>query len=189
MTRWVSIDSATAAATEPDMKLMPEHHDGGRAFLVWAIGLWTKRIVRVWDIDGNHNDMQTFSGHTYFAGFLGPKHQVRHEQHTGEHALENERLGPMEVVLFIRSTCFRHNKLSNACRIPGESLLVRALMSAVVQWQKKHQLFIPNMEDIEEVIDSEAATSLAIDQKTHARKNESASSIDKQVPAHKKRRF
>ena len=66
--QWVSIDPPAVASTVA-MAIMPEHHDGGRAFVVWAIGLWTQRILRVWDSDGNHKDLQTFSGHTYFARF------------------------------------------------------------------------------------------------------------------------
>ena len=153
--QWVSIGDASKRHT--GAILMPEHHDGGRAFLVWAISLWTLRIVRLWDDQGRHEDMQTFNGHTYFAGFLGPKHQVRHEHATVDHALASEKLGPMEVVLFIRSTCFRHNKLSNSCRIPGESALVAALMRGVAAWQTKHEMYIPNMEDIEAVQQAETA--------------------------------
>ena len=124
---------------------------------MWAISLWTLRIVRLWDDEGRHEDMQTFNGHTYFAGFLGPKHQVRNEYATVDHALASEKLGPMEVVLFIRSTCFRHNKLSNSCRIPGEAALVAALMRGVAAWQTKHEIYIPNMEDIEAVQQADTA--------------------------------
>ena len=153
--QWVSIGDPSKRHT--GAMLLPEHHDGGRAFLVWAISLWTLRTVRLWDDEGRHEDMQTFNGHTYFAGFLGPKHQVRHEHATVDHALASETLGPMEVVLFIRSTCFRHNKLSLSCRIAGESDLVAALMRGVAAWQRKHEMYIPNMEDIEAVQQAETA--------------------------------
>ena len=96
--QWISV-GPSAGAPNWEMKAMPEHHDGGRAFLVWAIVLWTQRTVLVWDCEDNHDDLQTFSGHTYFAGFLGPKHQVRHEYHTGEHALVSDKLCPREAVL------------------------------------------------------------------------------------------
>ena len=147
--QWVSMRDASKRHTGAIS--MPEHHDGGRAFLVWAISLWSLRIVRLWDDEGSHEDMQTFNGHTYFAGFLGPKHQVRHERRGVDHALKSEKLGPMEVVLFIRSTCFRHNKLSNSCFIPAEAALVAALMRGVAAWQTKHVMYIPNIEDIEAV--------------------------------------
>ena len=168
--QWVSIGDASKRHTGGIF--MPEHHDGGRAFLVWAISLWSLRIVRLWDEEGRYEDMQTFNGHTYFAGFLGPKHQVRHEHARVDHALATENLGPMEVVLFIRSTCFGHNKLSNACRIPGESNLVAALMRGVAAWQTKHEMYIPNMEDIEAIEQAESGQGESFQQGHNARRRQ-----------------
>ena len=98
---------------------------------------------------------------------------MRHEYHTGEHALVSDKLGPMEVVLFVRCTCFRHNNMVLPQRLPGEKVLVRALMRAVVEWQQKHELLIPNIEDIEDEIarsDSESAAALSLDQPDCLRK-------------------
>ena len=71
--QWVRIGSARGLPATPDKddKCMPAHFDGGRAFLVWAIGLWTRRIVRVWDAEEAMHEITTFSGHSYFAGFMG----------------------------------------------------------------------------------------------------------------------
>ena len=125
--QWVSLGSAPGLPTTPDKddKYMPAHFDGGRAFLVWAIGLWTRRIVRVWDAEEDMHEIKTFSGHSYFAGFMGPRHQVIHPLQrdpadSSPDALQSKRCGPVEVVLFVRSTCFGHNKLSNSCRMPSE---------------------------------------------------------------------
>jgi len=180
--QWVSIGDASKRHTGGIF--MPEHHDGGRAFLVWAISLWSLRIVRLWDEEGRYEDMQTFNGHTYFAGFLGPKHQVRHEHARVDHALATENLGPMEVVLFIRSTCFGHNKLSNACRIPGESKLVAALMRGVAAWQTKHEMYIPNMEDIEAIEQAESGQGESFQQGHNARRRQG----EQGSPGHKRRK-
>jgi hypothetical protein len=166
--QWVSLGSARGLPATPDKddKCMPAHFDGGRAFLVWAIGLWTRRIVRVWDAEEAMQEIKTFSGHTYFAGFMGPRHQVVHPLQrdpveSSPDALQSKRCGPVEVVLFVRSTCFGHNKLSNSCRMPSEKVLVRALSRAVVAWQQAHALVLPNLKDVEQVRDETLAAAAA----------------------------
>ena len=89
---WITKEEQCVSVNAGDSKFagdleLPSHFDGGRAFLVWAVSLWSARLLRIFDANGEQHEVRCNSGHTNFAGFLGPKHHVVRPPHAGPNVL------------------------------------------------------------------------------------------------------
>ena len=137
---------------EERVRELQRHRDGGHGAYVLALGLWTGRDIELYagPDDAHHMTIKSRSGHCYGAGLMGTTHKVIHPSGPRD-CLASEVLGPVEIVLLVRSTCFSHNRMANArlCfRDNVDGQVCAAVSEAIAKWQQRYPLRLPSLADV-----------------------------------------
>ena len=80
---------------------------------------------------------------------MGTRHQVVHPEGPRDY-FDSKLLGPVELVLVVRSSCLPHNRQCNsAMNYKGgvDGLICKAVTEAVATWQQRYVLQLPTFDE------------------------------------------
>ena len=138
-------------------RLDPVHFDGGASFLHVGLTLFGERALRVRHLVGTDRseatadtpraelEMPMSPGHVYFGCLCGPEHYVVHK--SSEKLSPSEALGPVEVVVLLRSRCFRAARGSTQQSGPVPLALWHAAADSVVGSVGRLPWLLPTLPD------------------------------------------
>lgn len=125
----------------------PVHWDGGASFLHMGLTLYGERSLRLRHVPDTGGclevDVPMNQGHVYLGCLCGPEHFVVHRP--TEHLFPSANLGPVEVVLLLRSRCFRDARASTQAVGPVPKDLWDALAAVLADSLRKLPWRLPSL--------------------------------------------
>lgn len=136
-----------------NQRLDPVHFDGGASFVHLGLTLAGDRslLMRHKRKAGGPEEelrLPMTTGHVYLGGLCGPTHYIEHHVSTDLH--DSPNLGPIEVVVLLRSACFRASRSSTAQAGPTPLVTWKALAPVVSTNMCDHAWLLPSLADCQD---------------------------------------
>ncbi len=129
----------------------PVHFDGGASFVHGGLTLGGERTLVLREKEGPNRQLQVrmVPGHFYLGCLCGPEHFVQH--HSSLQLFQTGSLGPVELVLLLRSRVFREARASGQQSGPVPKALWATLAPVMAECFAQQRWVLPALSLVKEV--------------------------------------